>query len=307
MSMVPILIFCTGGDIMTRQDFIAFAIEKHPLNRNAKRVGFEPYSRNELETEIRREYSEKYDVKHILDFFESVGTLYFNRIEQKSGDRLTIDIRWLAYIYYWEDINAVANRIGYIENCSGIVKTLYLSENGNFYDQDHILLAENEEKFFDYLATAEFDHHPEITERTYEMLRFFGWYEGRHIDTADLNKEMLKRGIELTQKQLDFLSEFSGLHFRFKDYYSSWRFYSLDEILRDNSTELRTGYKDTVLKRGEVVAENALVCGDAPDTPDPIYIDSEGRLLTSGLHLGRNSMESINHLANNVNETAEWV
>lgn len=291
---------------MTRYDFVEYAIQRHPLNQKSIQVGFDPYNRSDLEAEIRREYSEKYDVRNILDFFENVGAIWFKRKELKSGDILEIDIRWLAYIYFWTDIGSVVNRIGYIENCSGVIKELYLSENGKFYDQNHILLAENEEQFFDYLTTVEFDFHPEIAERTYEMLRFFGWYEGRHIDTTDFNKEMLKRGIELTQKQLDFLAEFSGLSFDFKDFYYNWEFYSLDEILRDNSPEHRTGFKKTVVIGGEVVAENALVCGDAPDTPDPIYIDSEGRLLSSGLHYGRNTIESINHLANNVSPLVEW-
>lgn len=46
--------------------------------------------------------------------------------------------------------------------------------------------------------------------------------------------------------------------------------------------------------------------GDALDIPIPIYIDAEGGLLSSGLHLGRNTIERINHLANDVSPLVEW-
>lgn len=295
---------------MTRQEFLDFAVKNNYHNKfwgfKKELVSFKPYDRTKLENDIRQAYNGKINPEKMLDFFQNVGEGSFERNESVSGDKLKFYIRWTKYFYYWEDIKSVVNLLGYIENCAGYITDLFISENGQFYDKSHTLLAENEEQFFDYLTTVEFDFHPEIAERTYEMIRFFGWYEGRHIDTADFNKEMLKRGIELTQKQLDFLAEFSGLYFSFKDDGYDWLFYSLDEIL-ENNPERRTGFKKTVVIGGEVVAENALVCGDAPDTPDPIYIDSEGRLLSSGLHYGRNTIESINHLANNVSRDVEWL
>lgn len=293
---------------MTKHEFIDYAIERHPLNKKTCQIGIKPYERQTLEADICTEYSGKFNANKVLDFFEGIGRIYFERTERNSGDALTIDIRWLAYIYYWKDIDAVVNRIGYIENCAGVIKTLYLSEYGLFYDQDHDLLATNEEQFFDYLTTVEFDYHPVIAERTYEMLRCFGWYEGRRVDTTDFEYEMRQRSIELTEKQLAFLSEFSGLSFNFDDYYLCWRFYSLNEIWQDCSPQLRTGYKETVYgDNGEIVALKSLNCGDSYDGMYPISVDSEGRLLRGTRALGRNAIESINHLANYVNENVEWL
>ncbi len=40
--------------------------------------------------------------------------------------------------------------------------------------------------------------------------------------------------------------------------------------------------------------------------PDPIYIDPEGRLLTGAFPLGRNAIESTNHLANDAAKKHIW-
>ena len=220
---------------------------------------------------------------------------------------LQIYVHWGGgYVAQWEDIGVTVYHIVYIDNCAGNVDNLYMSEDGVFYNEKHKLIAENEEEFFDYLTTVEYDFHPVISERTYDMLRFFGWYEGRRVDTTDFECEMRQRSIVLTQKQLDFLSEFSGLYFSFKDVYYDWWFYTLDEIFQDNSPQLRTGYKEAMHYQGETVALNALVCGDRIDTMCPLYVDSEGRILEGPFPYGRNTIESINHLANNVNEDVEW-
>lgn len=304
---------------MTRQEFLDYAFENNSFNKCAvwkektypewglqKRWRHEPYDRTELEREIHEKYIGEIHPEKILDFFENVGRLFFERTETVSGDVLMIDIRWQNCICRWEDINAVVVGVGDLENCSDLIKGFYMSENGKFYDYEHTLLADTEEQFFDYLTTVEFDFHPVIAERTYEMLRFFGWYEGRRVDTTDFEREMRRRGIELTQKQLDFLSEFSGLNFSFKDIYYDWWFYTLDEVLQDNSRQLRTGYEETVTRYGEIVAFKSLVCGDSVDCMVPISVDSEGRLLRGDILLGRNAIESINHLANDAERDSKW-
>lgn len=283
-----------------------YAYENNFLNKENKAAGKEVRSfedwldlddRTELLKDIRDEYAEDFDAGCVLDFFGNVGSFDFERTETVSGDTLTIDIRWQAEIRLWEDIGAVVNRIGYIDNCWGHIKILYLSETGKFYDQEHTLLADDEESFFDYLTTSEFDFHPVIAERTYEMLRFFGWYEGRHIDTTEFNRKMLERGIELTQKQLDFLAEFSGLHFSFKDCYYNWWFYSLDELLNSEAFGDRGGYYKE---------ERELICGDQIDVPDPLSIDPEG-IIGDGLPRGRTTMECIDNLANRVPHDVKWL
>lgn len=304
---------------MTRQEFLDYAFENNSFNKCAvwkekthpewglqERSGFEPYDRSELEENIHKNYNGEIHPEKILDFFENVGRLSFNRTERVSGDVLRIEIRWQDCICYWEDINSIVNRIGYLENCSGRIKNLYLSENGKFYDEDRTPLGCNEEEFFDYLTTVEFDFHPKIKQRTYDMLKFFGWFEGRRVDTANFECEIKHRGIELTQKQLDFLAEFSGLSFDFHNDYLCWWFYTLEEILQDYSPQLRTGYEETVTRNGEIVAFKSLVCGDSVDCMVPISVDSEGRLLRGDILLGRNAIESINHLANYAKRDKKW-
>lgn len=303
---------------MTRQEFLAYAFENNYFNKHAiweektypewgsqERHSPKPYDRTELEGEIHKTYDGEIHPDKILDFFENIGMYSFERRETVSGDVLTIRIRWYNYICWWEDINSVVNCIGEIENCSGNIKTLFMSEEGKFYNQEHELLGSDEKEFFDYLTTVEFDFHPEIKQRTYDMLRYFGWYEGRHIDTTDFEREMRRRGIELTQKQLDFLAEFSGLYFNFDNNYLCWWFFTLDEILQERTPELRTGYEDTVTDNGEIIATKALNCGDKIDVCVPISVDSEGRLY-DGMILGRTTMECINHLADRAERDKKW-
>ncbi len=270
--------------IMNRQEFLEFAIGNHPLNKTEQRVEINPYDRSKLETNIRKEFPNKFNAEKILDFFENVGRIYFYRTESASGDVLAIDIRWLVFIYWWDDICAVVNCIGYIENCAGRIDELYMSEYGRFYNKDHILLAKNEEDFFDFLTTVEYDFHPVINERVYDVLRKAGWYEGRHIDITDFNNEMKKRSITLSKAQLDFLSEFSGIGFSCKSEYCN--FYSLNEILNDCDFVLDE-YGDYCL----MVIK---------DVGSPYYIDSHGIIDGIGdLPLGRTTMECINHLVKN--------
>lgn len=287
---------------MTRQDILNYAYENDLIYKDIKKEtgSFEDwlklYDRTKLLNQIRDEYAEDFDAECVLDFFGNVGRIRFERTETVSGDTLTIDIRWQAYVRLWEDIGAVVNRIGFIDNCWGHIKTLYLSEKGKFYDQEHTLLADSEENFFDYLTTVEFDFHPVITGRTYEMLRFFGWYKGRHIDTTEFNRKMLERGIELTQKQLDFLAEFSGLRFSFKGFYYNWWFYSLDELLNSEAFGDCGGYDKE---------ERALICGDSFDSGEPLSIDPEG-IISEWFPLGRTTMECIDNLANRVPDNEKW-
>ncbi len=269
---------------MTRQEFIKFAIGNHPLNKTNQRVGINLYDRSQLETNIRKEYPIKFNAEKILDFFEIVGSVYFYRTESASGDILAIDIRWLVYIDWWDDIGAVVNCIGYIENCAGRIDELYMSEYGRFYNKDHILLAKNEEDFFDFLTTVEYDFHPVIKERIYDVLRKAGWYEGRCIDITDFNNKMKERNIILSKPQLVFLSEFSGIGFSCGSEYC--KFYSLNEII-NNCDFVLDEYDNYSL----MVIENV---------GQPYYIDSSG--IIDGIEdmpLGRTTMECINHLVKN--------
>ena len=216
---------------MTRYEFINYAITNNSLKKSTLKTFF-PFDRKKLEAEIQKKYNSEFNSKNILDFFENIGIVKFKRKESVSGDILKIELRWLAYIYLWDDIGKVVNRIGYIENCSGIIKVLYMSEDSKFYDHEHNLLAKNEEQFFDYLTSAEFDFHPVIKKRVFDVLYESGWYEGRNIDVIEFSKEMKQLGILLSQEQLVFLSEFSNIRFSFESEFC--HFYSLEQILSKN-------------------------------------------------------------------------
>lgn len=84
---------------------------------------------------------------------------------------------------------------------------------------------------FDYLMKVEYDFHPVISEKTFEIMRHFGWYEDRHIDTTEFEKELKKYRIVLSQTQLDTISEFSGIEFSFSSHSFDNEFLSLDGII----------------------------------------------------------------------------
>lgn len=269
---------------MTRQDFLKFAIENNPINKTERVVGFDPYDRYDLEAKIRKEYSYRFNTEKILDFFENIGCVNFDRVESVSGDILTVDIRWQVYIYRWEDIGEVVNCIGYIENCAGRIEELYMSESGRFYGKDHILHANNEENFFDFLLTVEYDFHPVIGERVLDVLRKAGWYEGRRVDVSLFDREMKRRGIRFSQAQLDFLSEFSGLHFSCGSEYCYIP--SVIELLNDCEFAL-----DEQGNHSIIVSDNFGL---------PYYLDYNGLISLSDRPIGRTAMECVNHIVKSI-------
>lgn len=190
----------------------------------------------------------------------------------------------MARIYRWSDIGAVVNLIGFIENCAGRIVELYMSEEGEFYSGTHMLIAKNEEDFFDFLTTVEYDFHPVINDRVFEVLRKAGWSEGRRVDVSSFSSETKSRGVALSQAQLDFLSEFSGIGFSCGTEFC--KFYSLSEILSDCDVVL-----DDYGNYSLMVVKNM---------GPPYYIDCDGIL--SGIEvlpLGRTAMECVNHLVKN--------
>ena len=185
-----------------------------------------------------------------------------------------------------------------MENCAGRIEDYFISEQGKFYNQDHKLIAENIEDFAEYITTVEYDYHPEITQRTYDMLRFFGWYEGRHIDTTAFEQEMNRRGIELSKEQLDFFAEFSGLCFSFSSDF--WCFDSLEGILAEDKYYVEQSSNDG--KNPYKI----IYCGDTMG--GPLAVDPSGIInFFWGFPQGRTTMECINHLCENVDRDCKWL
>ncbi len=281
---------------MTTQEFFNYASNK-PLYD----LFHGSYKKDELYEMILKNYSSGSKPEKIVEFFLSVGRLAFERDEKKSDDTLTIDLRYMIADYFWKDIGWAVNAVCLIHGLSGVIEKLYISEQGKFYNQNHVLVAETKEDFFDYLTTVEFDYHPEITQRTYDMLKHVGWYEGRRVDVTEFNLEMKQRGIVLTKNQLDFLSEFSGLDFIFDN--DSWQFWSLKSITQ-NYKPLFIGSKQQ--RNVMVVGENIFQCGNTMGSD--IYLCANGLLTTRPEHpLGRTTMECVNHLCNFISDNSKWL
>ena len=282
---------------MTKNEFLNY-VSKQPCFRQRH------FSLEELSDNIRKTYPDCHFVDKILRFFGEVGSVLFTRIETISGDELRIDLRWINQIAFWNDIKKKVNCIGFIQNCADIIEHFYLSETGEFYNQKHELIARTQEDFFDYLVSVEYDFHPVIKQRTYDMLRHFGWYEGRHIDYTELANEILQHGISLTEEQKSFLSEYGGLTFEFD--IDDWSIYSPQKMitkLQNNKLNFNEIAKDN---QGRIVGTNSVECGDTMS--GPIFVSAEGRLLFLGKSpIGRTALEGIQWLADCVDEDVEWI
>lgn len=259
---------------------------------------FMEYSVEGLEAKINKAYPDKFDMKKIIDFFLTIGGLTFKRSEKSSHDVLTFGLNWVRTVEFWSDVDCVVNAIGDVENCAGRIECFFISEQGRFYNQDHKLIAENMDQFAEYITTVEYDYHPETTQRTYDMLRFFGWYEGRHIDTTAFEQELNRRGIELSKKQLDFFGEFSGLYFTFDS--NCWYFDSLEVILTKDEYYAEQSSND------EKNQYKIIYCGGTMG--GPLAVDPSGIInFFWGFPQGRTTMECINHLCESVNRDCKWI
>lgn len=280
---------------MTRQEFLNYA-----SNQPLFDVYHKLYSESDITHKISLNYKSGSNPQKIIDYFMGIGDVEFERIEEVSKDILRIALLYSAGSnYYWKDVGCAVQCVGSTSNCAGTIEILYISEQGKFYNQNHMLIAENERDFFDYLVTIEYDFHPEIPNRTYHILRHFGWYEGKHIDTSEFEQNMKKRGIEFTKAQLDFLSEFSSMYFLLPGVV--WNFSSLSDI-----SELYIPMSVNSGKQSRVATERAFVCGF--EDGDALYLTADGLIATSQNNpLGRTAMECINHLCNYTNENDLWL
>ncbi len=280
---------------MTRQEFLDYA-SGQPLFD----VYHKLYSESNLTHKVSQHYRNGSNPQKIIDYFMGIGDVAFERIEEISKDILRISLLYSAGSnYYWNDIDCAVQYVGTTSNCAGTIEVFYMSEQGKFYNQDHKMISENEEDFFDYLVTVEYDFHPEIPNRTYHILRHFDWSEDRHIDTSEFEQKMKKRGVEFTKAQLDFLSEFSDLYVSLPGV--NWNFSSLNDILEHyTSMPVNPG------KQSKVVTEHAFACGF--DDGGALYLTADGLIATSQNNpLGRTTMECINHLCNYSRENEPWL
>lgn len=289
---------------MTRKEFLAQA---------ARQVNFLNLKSNkENHLNHFKMYSQiNADPKFAFDFIYGDGfngDICFTRFENKSDDILDISICCASdYIDFWKDIGQHVCIVAYICNCTCCIEKIFLSEDGRFWDEHHKLLFTTEEELFDHLITAEFDFHPVITDKTYEMMRHFGWYEGRRVDTSELERELRKHDITLSQIQLDAISEFSGLEFLFSC--SDWNleFNSIERMIDDlscNKLDFRPEVYDFHSKR--LIGKNVLQFG----WYDMGYfsISEDGKIFLDGDDpRGRTTLEFIYAFEEDIPENVKWL
>lgn len=264
---------------MTRQEFLN-AAERYTLY-------FHP--RNEdVESIIRGKCNERdTDINAVIDFGKWVDHISFKRSEINSDDILDFNITLcIESSEFWLDINRTVFYGGYIRGLAGIIKTIYISTDGRFYDHKHELIAANEEDFFDYLLSVEFDFHPVIKECVYNALREAGWYEGRCVDITKFSSELERVNINLSKAQLDFIKEFSGITVEESEGLIC-RFLSMEEILDD----MLQNYAN-IHGCDEYLVD--VIDSDAADFPYRIY--SNGIIKCRGIPQGRTTMECVNYV-----------
>ncbi|MCH5195751.1 MAG: SUKH-3 domain-containing protein [Oscillospiraceae bacterium] len=285
---------------MTKQDFLEFASKQI-------KYGFRSdYNLDKLDKKLHQLYTDPFDSRKMLEYYRCIGLFELWRSEKHSGDVLYFDLRFLELsslknviyieqdcesVCFWKDIGSVVASAAAIENSAGTIEYIFISEKGVFYNNRHCLIADSIEEFFDYIANVEYDYHPIIGNRIYDFLTSAGWYEGRTVDVSLIYDAFLEKGIELTRKQLDFIAEFSGLHFYFDDDYVEVEFFDLKTLIE--------GYHDfnkEIQCIGNRLYKNAIKVGHRFMIGD-VYLESEGILLNEGYSpMGRTTMECIKRL-----------
>ncbi|MCH5208636.1 MAG: SUKH-3 domain-containing protein [Oscillospiraceae bacterium] len=288
------------GDFITKQDFLEFASKEIKYGFRSE------YNLDKLDKKLHQLYPQPFDSRKMLEYYQSIGFFELWRTEKYSVDVLYFDLRFLELsslknviyieqpcesVSFWKDIGSVVASAAAIENSAGTIEYIFISEKGEFYNDQHRLIADSLEKFFDYIANVEYDYHPIIGKRIYDFLTAAGWYKGRTDDVSSVYKAFHEKGIELTQIQLDFIAEFNGLHFYFDDDYVEVEFFDLKTLIE--------GYHDfnkEIQCIGNRLYKNAIKVGHRFMIGD-VYLESEGILLNEGYSpMGRTTMECIKRL-----------
>ena len=187
--------------------------------------------------------------------------------------------------------------VAWISNASGSIETIFMNEVGEFFNSKAELIANNEDRFFDYLFTIEYDYHAPIMPQTLEILKNAGWYEGRKTDISRLISKYQKEGITLSDAQIDFMQEFGGIKGKdsndeefevcIEPKYSKFRKSKpLDsKDLTSYSTLNVVGNKENV---------DFLLAGTMGNGMVNFWISTDGRLFADqGVQMGRTIMEGF--------------
>ena len=150
----------------------------------------------------------------MVQFAQKYHMIIFEKIEKVSKDRLHIQIYPFTSpktIAEWQGENKNVMGVAWISNVSGSIETLFMNERGEFFNSKTELIANNEDKFFEYLLSVEYDYHAHIMPKTLDILKKAGWFEGRKKDISSLINKYKKEGIELSTSQISFMQEFGGI------------------------------------------------------------------------------------------------
>lgn len=160
------------------------------------------------------QYSEIRNNTLMVQFAQKYHMIIFEKIEKVSKDRLHIQIYPFTSpktIAEWQGENKNVMGVAWISNVSGSIETLFMNERGEFFNSKTELIANNEDKFFEYLLSVEYDYHAHIMPKTLDILKKAGWFEGRKKDISSLINKYKKEGIELSKSQISFMQEFGGI------------------------------------------------------------------------------------------------
>lgn len=297
---------------MTTEEFFEFA---------SKQISFKDYtatagaSREKLDRILHELYPAPFDSSIILDFVYDMDCKAFYRAEKSSGDILIFNMGFMDLTYlakslqyfdnpiagvsYWSNIGRVAVCCTEINNCSGVIEYIFITEDGRFYNDNHRLIANSREELFDYYANVEYNYHRPIHARTHKFLSAAGYPRKNAVDVSELYKTFCGNGIILTEKQLDFIREFSGFQLSFTN--SPKKIKSMSNVFEIEFLSVERLIKedpqyDKEIHRPGYVNRNVIRVGEQFCDMN-FYLDSEGILLDNRYYpMGHTLMECIDHL-----------
>lgn len=286
---------------MTRKEFLEYAVKQQNFNNRE----LAQYSIEKIQKKLGNNSDFIFNFL-FRDGFN--GDLSIEQLEENGLDWLHIVISCRSHeTFYWEDIGQfVAAVVGIaVYNCPA--EKIYLSQDGRFWDENHQLKFETEEELFDYLTTVEYDQNSIISEKTYEMLRHFGWHKNRCADTTELEKELKSHEIFLSQIQLDAIRKFGGLVFKFSRQHDYQEFYSpnylIEKLRKDDLLFTRDVYN---WNQTRLLGRNVLEFGT--NDIQILSISESGQIFVDGLSpFCRNTLEYIHHVCQNLGDNVVWL
>ena len=136
----------------------------------------------------------------------------------------------------------------------------------------------------------------EISNKTIEVLKNAGWYEGRKIDISENVKFLEERGFKVLESAKKFMEEFGELKI------------NVEEIRKDGTikvSEHSTCIKETVgignsihFSLEEYISESDMLIGSLYNFATYLYISESGRIFKSTGWVGDNVWEAFDNIIN---------